>query len=373
MAALQLVAREAFHAAIVDGDLVTIQSFFLQPHARIEVQATNAFVVETQATDASTFTSHDGSLPWFRCSKTRSFDEDDVPLLTAARRGHVHVLAWVFSEENAGFMGETLALLLRLLTLFDGPQKWHYHNWVSDPVVMETLLTCSVFGGHWIAQDQWQSILNDAASWSQNLDIVALAIAHGASLDETSVATIARCGPHGSAALLERAGVCLAGAKVFDAVAYATERGEWTDVASFLARGVDWGFGSGATQMLIAAVQSIDPHTCDECLINALLPSNSYVDVDDVDDGGKTALMHLASIDYDHNVVPYLPDPTPEIAEQLLPYCDVHVVDRDGRTALHYAAESNFGVAQLLLANRADPNLEADGNAPHGCVSGDGR
>jgi hypothetical protein len=337
-----VVTRAAFDEAVVCGDLPTAQAFFAQPHVRSLLLSTNACILETEPTDPAAFRLPNGAYPWYCRPKHSPVDNDDIPLLSAARNGHAHVVEWLFSLEHALFMGETLAFLLPLVAQYDSKREWHHAPWTSDPLVLETLLSSRVFCD-WVADHKKQSILDDIAGQCVSPAVIAIAVSHGARLHSarTVVALYGIPALRTTMAGLVSPNVLLAPSCYWESVNASD---------SFLTIDVD---DSGPGDALIHTAGSGDDDALQRLLCDGVL------DVDVRDRDGKTALMHVACVDPTTDLGPHVrEDRTREIAEQLCQYSDVDSVDADGWTALHYATDAaNRQVANVLLASGADVSL----------------
>jgi hypothetical protein len=342
MADSLLVTREGFDAAVSGGDLATIQAFFTQPHVRTQVEETNARIVETNPTDLATFTRPDGPTPWF-CRPTQDYSERiHVPLVDAARKGHVDVIQWFFSADNALRMGATLAFLLPIV----GRDRKYMGSEQSDPLVLETLLTSAVFRDA-IPLERQQATLDDLARHCDSRLLIDVLVAHGARLDNAQ--TVIKL--YGKQAL-ETTHAFFVGADVLLAPATCWRHAQADD--SFLTSRRNSGSGDGDWTDRISR-QLIDAARFNNLnAVDALL-ADGFQDVDARDPlYGMTALMNVAAFDPQLDLSPHTWNDTPSIASALLAYCDVDLVDPLGRTALHYAAERNITVAKVLLEAGAD-------------------
>jgi hypothetical protein len=341
----QSVTRATFDDAVLTGDLPTIQAYLAQPHVQEEVQATNDYIKETRPTDASSFTLADGTIPWFRRSKRNCNDTDDVRLLSAAFRGHTHVLAWFFSHEAAAIVGrETLMLLLPLVAQFDRPRPCYQKQYTRNPLVLETLLTSYVFCDVITDYHEKQRILDATTGICQTPTVIDIAIAHGACVN-SALPMLARSCQTNCVYMLNEAGAFLVGAEI---VSLPSRYWEYPHVDTFMYYGVDL---RGPEQLMIeAAGRSVAEEAVD--FIHA-----GSMDADARDNNGMTALMRVAAVNPTTDLHPQFRDPTPDIADTLLAYSDVNLMDNLGRTALHFAVVHNHKVASMLVASGADPTI----------------
>ncbi|TMW65184.1 hypothetical protein Poli38472_009351 [Pythium oligandrum] len=348
------LATSALFAAAASGDVDAIHDFFRQPAVRPTIDRINhVFRIEYEAALAenkSPFRTRsqgprETELWYSRRSAKHSWMQElvfDEP----TERGHVHVLAWFFSDKASGIIGDTIrGLLSRISSRVMASRAF-------SAEFTEMILTSHLFLElSQVERDYAMALMLEAAVAQRRIDTIRLLVSHGVGLTDASDAIMA-CASYGDPSVIETLTNCGVFSSTYRVLEGAAYLGKYMAARELIRQGMDTQADEHEFGPLHIAAEE------GEAEIVKLFVTDGFADVNAQCPRGSTPLM--SSMNKDSLELGRCRDGPPIVVLTLLQNgADVHLRDDDGRTALHRAARSEYEeILSYLLQYGADPNAQ---------------